>query len=188
MPSSGQLKGMSDVVALVRALDFAARKHRDQRRKGAAAEPYVNHLAEVALLVSQATRGRDRLAVLGALLHDTMEDTRTTKRERAAAFGPRVAALVAELTDDKSLPKQVRKRLQVETAPGKSRRAKLIKIADMTSNLRSILESPPVDWNAARRRKYFDWAAKVAEGCRGVSPWLEARFDEAFRRGRRRLG
>ena len=180
---------MSDVViTLVRALDFVARKHTDQRRKGAAAEPYINHLSEVALLVAEATRGRDRLAVLGALLHDTIEDTTATTEELEAEFGAEVAALVAEVTDDKRLPKHERKRLQIETARHKSRRAKLIKIADKTSNLRSIIESPPVDWDAARRCEYFEWAAQVVEGCRGANARLEAGFDEAYRRGRQVLG
>jgi len=180
---------MSDaVVTLMRALDFAARRHRDQRRKGAAAEPYINHLTEVALLVAEATQGKDPLAVLGALLHDTIEDTATTKEELEAEFGAAVATLVAEVTDDKRLAKQVRKRLQVETARHKSRRAKLIKIADKTSNLRSIIESPPVNWDTTRRREYFEWAAEVVEECRGADARLEARFDEAYRRGRRLLG
>jgi len=179
---------MSDiVVTLMRALDFAARKHRDQRRKGAAAEPYINHLAEVALLVAEATRGKDPLAVLGALLHDTIEDTKTTKNSLEAEFGPDVAALVAEVTDDKRLPKQERKRLQIETAPHKSPRAKLIKIADKTSNLLSVIESLPVDWDTERCRAYFEWAAKVVDGCRGVSARLEAHFDQAYRRGCRLL-
>ena len=175
------------VVTLMRALDFAARKHRDHRRKGAAAEPYINHLSEVALLVADATRGRDHLAVLGALLHDTIEDTATTQEELTETFGAKVAALVAEVTDDKRLPKHERKRRQVETARHKSRRAKLIKIADKTSNLRSIIESPPVDWDATRRREYFEWAASVVAGCRGANPKLEAAFDEAYRQGRRDL-
>lgn len=180
---------MSDVVVtLMRALNFVARRHRDQRRKGAAAEPYINHLTEVALLVAEATRGRDRLAVLGALLHDTIEDTPTTKEELEGEFGAEVAALVAEVTDDKRLPKQERTRLQIETARHKSRRAKLIKIADKMSNVRSIIESPPVDWDTTRRREYFEWAAHVVTGCRGANVRLEARFDEASRRGHRLLG
>ena len=175
---------MSDVVVtLMRALDFAARKHRDQRRKGAAAEPYINRLTEVALLVAEATRGRDRLAVLGALLHDTVEDTETTAEELEAEFGTEVAVLVAEVTDDKRLLQQERKRLQVETAPHKSQRAKLIKIADKTSNLLSIIESPPVGWDTTRRRESFKWAAEVVEGCRGANASLEAKFDEVYRRG-----
>src|SRR5207244_5473737 len=120
----------SDIVAVARALDFAARKHSKQRRKGEAGEPYVNHLAEVARLVAEATGGKDTVAVLAALLHDAIEDTPTTREELEGEFGREVAAVVAEVTDDKSLPKAERKRLQVETAPHKSARAKLIKIAD----------------------------------------------------------
>ncbi|MEI8189290.1 MAG: HD domain-containing protein [candidate division NC10 bacterium] len=171
------------VMDLVRALDFAARKHRDQRRKGAASEPYINHPAEVARLVAEATAGRDLVVVLAALLHDTIEDTKTTAEELAHEFGPEVAALVAEVTDDKRLPKIERKRLQVENAPHKSPRAKRIKIADKTSNLRAILTSPPVDWDSARKRDYFEWAAKVVAGCHGVNRALEAQFDEAYRAG-----
>lgn len=175
------------VVDLARALDFAARKHAHQRRKGEDAEPYVNHLADVARLVAEATGGRDPTAVVAALLHDTIEDTGTKRSELARAFGPRVAAIVAEVTDDKRLPRRVRKQRQVEQARHKSRRAKLIKIADKTSNLRSLLTSPPVDWSLDRQREYFEWAARVVAGCRGVNPWLERQFDAAHRAGLRKL-
>jgi len=171
------------VLDVTRALDFAARKHRDQRRKGAAAEPYVNHLTEVAHLVAQATEGDDAVAVLGALLHDTIEDTETTGEELEREFGAEVAAVVAEVTDDKSLPKPERKRLQIEHARSKSSRARLIKIADKTSNLRGIAASPPTDWDVRRQREYLEWASKVVAECRGVSPVLEAQFDEAYRAG-----
>ena len=170
-------------MAVARALDFAARKHSNQRRKGEAGEPYVNHLAEVARLVAEATEGKDTIAVLAALLHDAIEDTPTTREELEREFGREVADIVAEVTDDKSLPKAERKRLQVETAAGKSRRAKLVKIADKTSNLRSIAKSPPVGWDLERQREYFDWAARVVAGCRGTSAALERWFDEAHAAG-----
>lgn len=173
----------ADILSLSRALMFAALKHSKQRRKGVSAEPYVNHVAEVALLVAEATGGRDVTAVLAALLHDTIEDTGTTREELEREFGGDVAAVVVEVTDDKSLPKQERKRLQVERAAHKSDRAKLVKIADKTSNLRSILASPPVGWDVSRRREYFDWALRVVAGCRGVSPLLETWFDEAYAAG-----
>ena len=176
------------VVLLVRALDFAARKHRAQRRKGAAAEPYINHLAEVARLVVEATAGQSPVVGAAALLHDTIEDTQTTVEELSREFGPEVAAIVAELSDDKRLPKAERKRLQIEHAPHSSPQAKLIKIADKISNLRSILASPPIDWEPARQRAYYDWAARVVAGCRGVNAALEAEFDEAYRRGLAMLG
>ena len=173
----------ADVVAVARALDFAARKHAGQRRKGKAAEPYVNHLAEVARLVAEATEGKDAVAVVAALLHDTIEDTGTTREELEREFGGEVAALVAEVTDDKALPKAERKRLQVVSAPGKSARAKTIKLADKTSNLRSITASPPIGWDWQRQRDYFEWARQVAQGCRGVNPTLERWFDEASAEG-----
>ena len=174
------------VLQVTRAIDFAARKHRHQRRKGAHAEPYINHPVEVARLVAEATDGRDLASVLGALLHDTIEDTQTSYAELRREFGEKIARLVAEVTDDKRLPKLERKRLQVVNAPRKSAAAKLIKIADKTSNLRSIAESPPVDWDARRRREYFSWAAEVVAGCRGVNARLEAAFDAAYRAGTRR--
>jgi (p)ppGpp synthase/HD superfamily hydrolase len=172
-----------DVLALSRALMFAARKHAGQRRKGVLAEPYVNHLAEVALLVAEATEGRDVTAVVAALLHDTLEDTATDREELEREFGPEVTRVVAEVTDDKSLPKAERKRLQVANASRKSDRAKLVKIADKTSNLRSILESPPLEWDLPRRLEYFEWARSVVAGCRGVSPRLEEWFDAAYAAG-----
>ena len=175
------------VVDLARALDFAARKHAHQRRKGHDAQPYVNHLADVARLVAVATEGRDATAVVAALLHDTIEDTDTKPSELTRVFGRRVAAIVAEVTDDRRLPRRVRKRLQVEQARHKSRRAKIIKIADKTSNLRSLLTSPPVGWPPKRQLEYLEWAAMVVAGCRGVNPWLERQFDAAYRAGLRKL-
>jgi (p)ppGpp synthase/HD superfamily hydrolase len=133
--------------------------------------------------VAEATEGRDVTAVVAALLHDTLEDTATGREELEREFGPEVARIVVEVTDDKSLPKTERKRLQVESAGRKSDRAKLVKIADKTSNLRSILESPPIGWDLRRRREYFDWARSVVAGCRGVSPLLEQWFDAAHAAG-----
>jgi (p)ppGpp synthase/HD superfamily hydrolase len=172
------------VLLFARALDFAARKHVHQRRKGELAEPYVNHLSDVARLLAAATNGEDITVVIAGLLHDTLEDTETTFGELAKEFSQEVAELVAEVTDDKSLSKAERKRLQIETAPHKSVRARLIKLADKTSNLHSLISSPPKDWSAERIRDYIDWAGKVVAGCRGVSPYLEAEFDRARRRAK----
>ena len=174
----------SPVLLFARALDFAARKHVHQRRKGELAEPYVNHLSDVARLLAEATEGTDIAVVIAGLLHDTIEDTDTTFAELAKEFGPEVAALVGEVTDDKALPKAERKRLQVETAPHKSPRARMIKLADKTSNLHSMIASPPKDWNSQRKREYIDWASRVVEGCRGVNRYLEQEFERARRRAK----
>ncbi len=171
---------MNPVVELTRAYHFAARKHVDQRRKGEAAEPYVNHLTEVAELVAMATDG-DLDVVIAAILHDTVEDTSATIEELRAAFGPRVAAMVAEVTDDKSLPKAARKALQIEHAAHASVGAKIIKLADKTSNLRSMAVSPPAGWPLERKTEYVAWAREVVDRCRDASAWLAGQFDEAAR-------
>lgn len=169
---------MDDILRLARAYDVAARRHAGQRRKGALGEPYIDHLAEVAALVASVAGGDVEL-VVAAVLHDAVEDTGMTPDELRADFGAGVAALVAEVTDDKSLPADVRKRLQVEHAAGLSDGAKLIKLADKTSNLRGVAASPPVDWTRERRVAYVDWAVAVVAGCRGVSAALEREFDGA---------
>jgi (p)ppGpp synthase/HD superfamily hydrolase len=170
---------VTDVLLLARAWNFSAERHVNQRRKGKAQEPYVNHLAEVAELVATATDGRDANLVAAAVLHDTVEDTATLLSELASVFSADVANLVAEVTDDKRLSKEERKRRQVEHAAAKSARAKMLKLADKTSNLRSLTKSPPADWSQQRKREYLDWAIEVAKGLPGSNAWLEARFDEA---------
>lgn len=167
------------VLLVARAFDFAARRHVAQRRKGEAAEPYVNHLAEVAALLAEATGGADAELVAAGLLHDTIEDQGVTQAELAEAFGATVASLVAEVTDDKALHWAERKRLQIEHAPGKSRRAQMIKLADKTSNLRSIARDAPETWSPKRQHDYVEWATKVIGGCRGANARLESEFDTA---------
>jgi (p)ppGpp synthase/HD superfamily hydrolase len=178
----------TDLVLMARAADYAARQHIAQRRKGEQAEPYVNHLTEVAALLAEATDGDDVVLLMGGLLHDTLEDTDATYEDLEQRFGPEVAALVAEVTDDKSLPKEERKRLQIAKTPGKSRRAKLLKLADKTSNLRSLVASPPRGWTEARLRDYVVWAADVVRSCRGLNARLEVQFDAAYAEASRRFG
>ena len=170
---------MNGVRAIMAAADTAARWHKEQRRKGDAQEPYVNHLLEVAALIAEATEGLDTNLVIAALLHDAIEDSGISASEIEARFGADVAALVMAVTDDKSLPKAERKRLQIVMAPKKDVRAKMLKIADKTSNLRALADSPPTGWSDDRRREYIAWARAVVDGARGVSPWLEGQFDQA---------
>jgi guanosine-3',5'-bis(diphosphate) 3'-pyrophosphohydrolase len=171
------------LVLVSSAADFAARRHKDQRRKGAGQVPYVNHLADVACLLAISTVGVDAELVAAGWLHDTVEDTGTSRSELAATFGEDVASLVMEVTDDKTLPKEERKRLQIVKTPAKTPRAKMIKLADLTSNLRKL----PDDWETQRICDYFAWADKVAAGCRGVNPELENAFDHVFASGKAEL-
>ncbi len=175
-------------MALARAFHFASLKHEQQRRKGARGEPYVNHPAEVTCLLAEATGGEDLLLLLGGLLHDTVEDTETTLVEIEEQFGPEVATLVGEVTDDKNLSKQMRKRLQIETVREKSERARLLKIADKTSNLQALVSSPPEGWNPDRKREYLIWAQQVVDSCRGLNSQLEVAFDNAVQRAIAALG
>jgi len=170
---------MKDWIMVLKAADAAAQWHVHQRRKGAAKEPYINHLLEVATLVAEATEGTDPNLVIAALLHDAIEDCEVPHKLIAETFGADVADLVAEVTDDKTLEKAERKKRQVTTAHEKTDRAKLLKLADKTSNLRALVSSPAPDWSVHRRIEYIDWAREVAHGLRGVSPLLEKQFDVA---------
>jgi (p)ppGpp synthase/HD superfamily hydrolase len=172
----------SQLHAILSAAHFAAEKHASQRRKGKAGEPYINHLLEVAQLISSALPEPDTNLMIAALLHDAIEDAGVTKDELVHRFGADVANLVAEVTDDKSLPKAERKRLQVENAPKKSARAQAIKLADKISNLRAILSSPPVDWDYQRKKEYFAWAKRVVDGLAAPDPALKAEFDKTLSR------
>jgi guanosine-3',5'-bis(diphosphate) 3'-pyrophosphohydrolase len=173
---------MKSVQLVLDAAHYAAQKHASQRRKGQSAEPYVNHLIEVAYLVSTVAPKQDTNLVVAALLHDTIEDTGVTALELVERFGLDVADLVVELTDDKSLPKAERKRLQIEHAPNMSVRAQVIKLADKISNLRAILASPPADWDYERKKQYFEWGKKVVDALSQPSPILKAEFEKTYRR------
>jgi len=166
------------VSRVLKAALFAAEKHKNQRRKDAEASPYINH--PIALANVLATEGgvTDTDVLCAALLHDTIEDTETTADELRENFGDAVTDIVLEVTDDKSLPKAERKRLQIEHAAHASPQAKLVKLADKICNLRDILASPPADWSVARKQEYFDWSVKVVAGVRDVHPGLALVFDQ----------
>ncbi len=168
----------SDPIGVfVKAVAFAADKHRTQRRKDADASPYINHPIALANVLANEGGVTDVVVLSAAVLHDTIEDTNTTAEELTAIFGAKITATVLDVTDDKSLDKHVRKQRQIEHAPHISKEAKLVKLADKICNLRDILASPPADWSPERKQGYFDWAAKVVAGVRGVHPELEAVFD-----------
>ena len=172
---------MAGMDTVFEALEFAARKHRDQRRKDPEASPYINHPIALAHIL-WGGGVEEPLVICAALLHDTVEDTETTEAELIERFGSRIASIVMEVTDDKSLDKPQRKQLQVDHAPHLTREAKLVKLADKIANVRDVGSSPPEDWPLERRREYFDWAKRVVDGLRGVHPQLEKIFDEAYAR------
>lgn len=172
----------SPLGLLLRTTQFAADKHRNQRRKDAEASPYINHPIALANVLANEGGITDPVVLCAALLHDTIEDTNTTVDELRATFGEAITAIVLEVTDDKNLDKAVRKQLQIEHASHASPQAKLVKLADKICNLRDITASPPADWDLDRKTQYFDWANSVIAGIRGTHPRLEALFDEAYQR------
>ncbi|MGF1457976.1 MAG: HD domain-containing protein [Leptolyngbyaceae cyanobacterium] len=162
------------------ALHFATHKHRRQRRKDPQSTPYINHPIELLNILVREVQVEDSVVLMGALLHDTVEDTATTLAEIRDQFGPEVARVVEELTDDKSLPEAVRKQQQVEHAATMSDRAKLVKLADKIANVRDIAIAPPADWPTAQRREYCFWCKRVVDTIRNTHIPLETLFDRAY--------
>jgi GTP diphosphokinase / guanosine-3',5'-bis(diphosphate) 3'-diphosphatase len=180
MATSDERAGSASIQRILGAARFAAEKHARQKRKGENGEPYFNHLLEVAELIAASSHDLDVELVMAAFLHDTVEDTGVTLPELEEQFGQDVADLVAEVTDDKSLPKEMRKQLQVQNAHKKTARAQTLKLADKISNLRAIVASPPVGWNLERKQQYFQWAQQVVSGITAPNPYLQAEFDKAY--------
>jgi len=169
------------------AAELAARRHNGMARKGRGNEPYINHLAEVANLLSTATDGADAELVAAGWLHDSLEDTETTREELAQKFSERVASLVEECTDDMSLPKSERRRLQVVNASHKSTGAKLIKVADKISNIGARIHADPSADERDDLADYTNWAEQVVAGCRGGNAWLDQAFDKTVKLARSSL-
>jgi GTP diphosphokinase / guanosine-3',5'-bis(diphosphate) 3'-diphosphatase len=172
---------------LTEAILFAAKCHSGQYRKDGRT-PYINHPIEVMHLLLHTGNVTSNEILVAAVLHDVVEDTTVTEHELEEKFGKKVAALVSELTDDKHLPKEERKRLQLHTAHLLSPDARVIRISDKICNIYDILYAPPGDWEMPRRMEYLAWADAVVNKIRGTNAALEQRFDELMVEGRRFLG
>ncbi len=177
-----------NTALILKAAHFAAEKHRDQRRKDRVSSPYINHPIAVALLLAETGHVNDPEIIAAALLHDTIEDTDTSPEELEATFGPRVREIVEEVTDNKSLRKAERKRLQIEHASELSPGAALIKLGDKISNVTDITDAPPAGWDLNRRKEYLDWASAVISNCPKVNKALENLFAKVLKEGRTALG
>jgi HD domain len=176
----------SQVPRLTKALAFAAEAHRNHRRKGASQEPYINHLIEVLDLVA-SVEGNDMDVLIAALLHDVLEDTGTGYDELVATFGERVARIVRENSDDMTLPKPERRRERLAGISKKSREARLVKFADIISNLRAIAVSPPAGWSNDRRLGYLDSCRNLVDAGRGSNPEIERIFDDTAKEAERAI-
>ncbi len=171
-------------LQLLHAAQFAAEKHKHQRRRDSAETPYINHSIRVAAILNEV--GIYHAGVLcAALLHDTVEDTDTSPEELSERFGSDVSGIVMELTDDKSLPKAERKRLQVEHASDLSYGAGLVKIGDKIANMENIISDPPVGWSLDRQQAYFEWSRDVVSNIPNKHKGLEFVFQSTYERGMR---
>ena len=182
---------MEDIAIVMKALNFASHRHRNQFRKGARKIPYINHPIQVANLLVNDGGENDSVLIAAAFLHDVIEDTVDNATERqelinemSDIFNKEIMSVTLEVTDDKTLEKKVRKQLQIEDADHKSVRAKKLKIADKIMNIRDITNNPPSDWPIERIIEYLDWSEKVVAGLRGVNIRLEYLFDESLKIGR----
>ncbi len=173
-----------DITLLLKAMKFAAEKHRKQKRKDREKSPYINHPIEVAESLWSVGKLHDINAVCSALLHDTVEDTDASFEELEEMFGEDITSLVREVTDDKSLPKERRKELQIEHGPHLTARAKYIKLCDKSSNINDIRKSPPADWSIERLKEYLTWTKKCVDTMRGTNKELEERYDSLLEQAR----
>lgn len=174
------MRTSNELNLIVKALAFAAHKHRDQRRKNAEASPYINHPIALVDVLTNEGGVTDSITICAALLHDTIEDTQTTYAELVNHFGVEIADVVLEVTDDKTLPKIQRKQMQIDHAHRMSHAATLVKLADKICNLRDMVNQAPAGWDIARKREYFDWAKNVVDGLPDIHPLLKSLFMQAY--------
>lgn len=186
-------QNMNGIDLFLSALEFSSIRHRKQVRKGEEKTPYINHPIQVAKILAIEGDETDTVLLAAALLHDVVEDTVDSLKEKQdlideirQRFGEEVLSIVLEVTDDKMIDKQERKKLQVQHAAHASAKAKKLKLSDKIANVRDITTDPPVHWPLQRKLEYFDWAEKVVAGLRGVNEKLEALFDETLEAGRKR--
>jgi len=176
-----------DYAFIFHAFEFSARKHQHQRRKNVDATPYINHLITVGYILTEIGHVHDIPTLTAAILHDTLEDTDTTAAELETEFGAAVRSIVEEVTDDKSLPKQRRKQLQIDHAGQASHAARSVKLADKIANLQDLVESPPANWTLQRKVEYVDWSEAVINQLRGTNADLENHFDRVCQQVRKKL-
>jgi guanosine-3',5'-bis(diphosphate) 3'-pyrophosphohydrolase len=176
-----------DTIKLIDAITFAAERHKNQRRKGAGKVPYINHPLKVTKILSECGE-EDIDLLIAAVLHDVIEDTTSSEEDIKglsnvilSKFGETVLLTVLEVSDNKSLPVEERKRLQVVHTPNLSVRAKKLKIADKISNIQDIGMDPPENWTTKRKLSYLDWAKQVVEGARGLNIKLDKYFDQVYK-------
>ncbi|TKR96578.1 hypothetical protein L596_010579 [Steinernema carpocapsae] len=174
--------GPGDLKLIIKASDYAARRHRNQKRKDHNGTPYINHPLGVAQILSEEAKVTDAATLAAAILHDTVEDTKATFEEIQELFGDEICHIVRECTDDKSLSKAARKQAQIDNAAHHSHKAKLVYLADKLYNLRDLERQTPIGWDRRRVHEYFKWSKQVIAQLKGTNDNLEALLDDIVNR------
>ena len=172
---------------IIKALQFAAEKHKGQLRKGNLKTPYINHPIKVAFVLQTIGGVTDENVLAAALLHDVIEDTDATHKDLANLFNTKIADIVIEISDEKGLDREVRKRLQIQDAVNLSYEAKIIRIADKLYNIQDVCGIDAPNWNYDRKYEYIQWAEKVVNQIKGTHEALETSFFDEHRWGRLKL-
>lgn len=164
---------------LAQAIHYASGQHIGQLRKNAAADPYIVHPFEV-MNVLRMCDVLDVDTLCGAILHDTVEDTGSTPEDIEKLFGTKVREIVMECSDDKSLDKVTRKKLQIEHSKNISREAKLVKLSDKYSNIKGLLTEPPATWSHDEIMGYVRWGFVVCQNLYGQNEKLDTLMKNIF--------
>ena len=172
---------------IIKALQFAAEKHRGQLRKGNLKTPYINHPIKVAFVLETIGKVTDQNVLAAALLHDVIEDTDATHKDLVNLFNTKVADIVIEISDEKGLDRKVRKRLQIQDAKNLSYEAKIIRIADKLCNIQDNCGIDAPNWDYDRKYEYLQWAEEVVNQIKGTHEELENSFFDEHRWGRLKL-
>uniref|UniRef100_A0A0R3S5F8 Guanosine-3',5'-bis(diphosphate) 3'-pyrophosphohydrolase MESH1 n=1 Tax=Elaeophora elaphi TaxID=1147741 RepID=A0A0R3S5F8_9BILA len=193
---NGKSRGSNecDVSLIIKAVDLAARRHRQQRRKDTMQTPYINHPIGVAYILTNEGQITDTATILAAILHDIIEDTKTTDEEIRKTFGDEVADIVKECTVIKSMKREARMKSQLEKAAKLSHkasrldfqnllnislyRAKLVQLADKLYNIRDIERGTPVGWTKQQVTEYIAFAKDLLSNIRGIHGPLEIALDD----------
>jgi len=167
---------MTDIQTLYQeAIKFAAEKHGPQKVKGSE-NPYVVHLSNVAMELFAAashTPGFDlNFAIQTALLHDTLEDTATTKAELEKVFGNDIAEAVWALTKDPKLLKDYRLTDSLAKISQCRKEVWAVKLADRITNL----QKPPKNWSKSHIIEFYYDSIQVLEALQGGNEFLEKRL------------
>lgn len=164
--------------------NLAMARHSGQCRPNRGRDLKIDHIEEVARLVEESGGNHDE--IVAAWLHDIIEDTETIIEEIEELFGDDIAQLVDGLTDPpefSSMLLDFRKFQQAQRLLLKGNGVKRVKLCDQISNVRSVINDPPLGWDNKKCLAYIEGAKSIADVCYGISECLDNIFDKLYLEG-----